>query len=342
MNDDALHYRSAGVDLRASNEAKSRIASLVASTATAGSVGKFGGFGGMFRVPPGMRSPVLVSSADGVGTKLKVAIETGRNATVGHDLVNHCVNDILVQGAIPLFFLDYVAFGVLDPKVVEDVVAGIAAGCRENECALVGGETAEMPGLYTPPDYDLAGFIVGTVEEDAIPGSQRVKTGDVLIGFESSGLHTNGYSLARKIVSEKMKLAYDDTYPGMDVSVADALLSVHRSYLSALKPSLGSVHAMAHITGGGLPGNLDRSLPEDLDAAIDAGTWEVPPLFTALEEAGGVSRSEMYRVFNMGVGMVVIAARDASDEIIGRARFSGVTGWIMGEVRPGSGNVIIS
>jgi phosphoribosylformylglycinamidine cyclo-ligase len=341
LSEDARHYRSAGVDLRASNEAKSRIAGLVSSTVTAGSLGKFGGFGGMFRVPSGMRSPILVSSADGVGTKVKVAIETGRNDTVGHDLVNHCTNDILVLGAYPLFFLDYVAFGRLDPTVVEAVVAGIAAGCRENECALVGGETAEMPGLYTPPDYDLAGFIVGAVEEDEIPGARLVKSGDVLIGFESSGLHTNGYSLARKIVSEKMNLDYDDDYPGMDVSVADALLSVHRSYLKALKPSLAQIHAMAHITGGGLPGNLDRSLPEHLDAVIDSGSWEIPPLFTALEEAGAVARDEMYRVFNMGVGMVVVALRQDADEIIGRARVTGVTGWVMGEVRTGSGNVVI-
>lgn len=342
MTDDARHYRSAGVDLRASNEAKSRIAGLVTSTATKGSIGKFGGFGGMFRVPPGMRSPILVSSADGVGTKLKVAIETGRNATVGHDLVNHCTNDILVQGAIPLFFLDYVAFGVLDPAVVEAVVAGIAAGCRENECALVGGETAEMPGLYTPPDYDLAGFIVGAVEEDEIPGAHRVKAGDVLIGLESSGLHTNGYSLARKVVSEKMKLAYDDEYPGMDVSVADALLSTHRSYLQSLKPSLSKIHAMAHITGGGLPGNLDRSLPENLDASVDSSSWEIPQLFTALEDAGNISRDEMYRVFNMGVGMVVVAEESDADAIIGSARVAGVTGWVMGEIRPGSGNVTIA
>ena len=342
MREDALHYRVAGVDLRASNDAKSRIAGLVASTATAGSVGKFGGFGGMFRVPPGMRSPVLVSSADGVGTKLKIAIETGRNDTVGHDLVNHCVNDILVQGATPLFFLDYIAFGKLDPIVVEAVVAGIAGGCRENECALAGGETAEMPGMYSPPDYDLAGFIVGAVEEDAIPGADRVRAGDVLIGFESSGLHTNGYSLARKIVRERMKLSYHDTYPGLDASVADALLSVHRSYLSALKPSLADIHAMAHITGGGLPGNLDRSLPTTLDAVVDSGTWEIPQIFTALEEAGGVTREEMHRVFNMGVGMVVIAVTDNADQIIGRARVAGVTGWVMGEIKSGSGNVVIS
>jgi phosphoribosylformylglycinamidine cyclo-ligase len=342
LSEDALHYESAGVDLHASNDAKSRIAAIVASTATAGSVGKFGGFGGMFRVPAGMRSPVLVSSADGVGTKLKVAIESGRNDTVGHDLVNHCVNDILVQGASPLFFLDYVAFGKLDPLVVEAIVAGVAAGCRENDCALVGGETAEMPGLYTPPDYDLAGFIVGVVEEDSIPGVARVREGDVLIGLESSGLHTNGYSLARKIVSERMKLGYDDSYPGLDVSVADALMLTHRSYLKALQPSLGDIHAMAHITGGGLPGNLDRSLPDALDAHVDTNTWEVPPLFSALEEAGQISRDEMFRVFNMGVGMVVIAPRDKADAIIGQARVAGVVGWAMGDVRSGSGNVVIN
>lgn len=341
MIEDARHYRSAGVDLRASDDAKSRIASLVSSTATPGTLGKFGGFGGMFKVPPGMRSPILVSSADGVGTKLKVAIETGRNDTVGHDLVNHCVNDILVQGATPLFFLDYVAFGVLDPVVVEAVVKGIAAGCRENQCALVGGETAEMPGIYNPPDYDLAGFIVGAVEEDEIPGAGRVKSGDVLIGFESSGLHTNGYSLARKIVRGDMRLSYDDNYPGMDVTVGDALLSIHRSYLSALKPSLPKIHAMAHITGGGLPGNLERSLPDNLDAMVDSATWEIPQLFGALENAGGVSREEMYRVFNMGVGMVAVAGREDVDTIVGNARVAGVTAWTMGEIRSGSGNVNI-
>jgi phosphoribosylformylglycinamidine cyclo-ligase len=198
-----------------------------------------------------------------------------------------------------------------------------------------------MPGLYQPPDYDLAGFIVGAVEEDSIPGTQRVNEGDVLIGLESSGLHTNGYSLARTIVRERMQLDYSDQFPGMDQSVADVLLSVHRSYLRALTPSLPHIHAMAHITGGGLPGNLDRSLPDSLDAVIDAGTWEIPPVFTALEAAGNVPRDEMYRVFNMGVGMVVIASPDKADEIIGHARVAGVVGWVMGDVRPGSGNVVI-
>lgn len=342
MNSEALQYRSAGVDLGASDEAKSRIAKLVSSTFTGGVLGAFGGFGGMFRVPPGMRSPVLVASADGVGTKIKVAIESGRNDTIGHDLVNHCVNDILVQGAKPLFVLDYVAFGKLDPVTLEQVVAGVAAGCRENECSLIGGETAEMPGLYVPPDYDLAGFIVGAVEEDEIPGPQKVRDGDVLIAFESSGLHTNGYSLARKIVSERMNLRFDQPFPGVDASVADVLLAVHRSYLRALAPALGKISAMAHITGGGLPGNLDRALPATLDAQIDSGTWEIPPVFTALQEAGKIARDEMFRVFNMGVGMVAIAPAAAADEIIGAARVAGTTGWIIGDVRPGSGEVVIA
>ena len=341
MSDEALHYRAAGVDLVASDDAKSRIAKLVASTRTAGSIGSFGGFGGMFRMPVGMRSPVLVSSADGVGTKVKIAIESGRNGTVGHDLVNHCVNDILVQGARPLFFLDYIAFGRLDPAVLEAVVSGVASGCRENGCELVGGETAEMPGLYTPPDYDLAGFVTGCVEEDSILGASRVTEGDVLIAFESSGLHTNGYSLARKIVTERLGLGWHDPFPEMEASAADVMLSVHRSYYRALEPVLMHVHAMAHITGGGLPGNLNRALPATLDAVVDAGTWEIPAVFTVLESAGKVQREEMYRVFNMGVGMVAIASRASADAIIGSARVAGVIAWVMGEVRSGRGEVLI-
>ena len=208
-----LDYSAAGVDLDRSDAVKRRIRAVVESTFTAGARGAFGGFGGMYRIPAEARRPVLVASADGVGTKLRVAIDANRHDTVGHDLVNHCVNDILVQGAVPLFFLDYFAAGVLDPDVVEAVVTGVAAGCRENGCSLVGGETAEMPGIYTPPDYDLAGFIVGCVEEDAILGADRVEEGDVLVGLASNGLHTNGYSLARRIVSERMRLGPDDPFP---------------------------------------------------------------------------------------------------------------------------------
>jgi len=342
VSDDALRYGSAGVDLDASNAAKDRIKKLVESTFTRGVVGGFGGFGGMFRLPSGLTKPVLVSSADGVGTKIKVAIEANRHDTIGRDLVNHCVNDILVQGALPLFFLDYVAFGKLDPQVVEAVVAGVARGCRENSCALIGGETAEMPGLYTPPDYDLAGFIVGYVEETRILGPQRVRPDDVLIGLPSSGLHTNGYSLARKILSERLKLRMGDAFPDGGGAVADVLLAEHRSYLPALMPVLDRVHALAHITGGGLPGNLDRALPPTLDAVVDTSSWKVPGVFGVLKNAGAVEPAEMYRTFNMGVGMVVIAGPSDVSAILSAAATAGLAGWILGSLKPGSGAVLLS
>lgn len=342
MSDDALRYGSAGVDLDASNAAKNRIKKLVESTFTSGVVGGFGGFGGMFRLPSGLEKPVLVSSADGVGTKIKVAIEANRHDTIGRDLVNHCVNDILVQGALPLFFLDYVAFGKLDPEVVEAVVAGVAAGCRENGCALIGGETAEMPGLYKPPDYDLAGFIVGYVEESRILGPQRVRPDDVLIGLPSSGLHTNGYSLARKIVSERLGLRMDQAFPNGGGAVADILLAEHRSYLPALKPVLDRVHALAHITGGGLPGNLDRALPPMLDAVVDTSSWKIPNVFRVLMEAGAVEPAEMHRTFNMGVGMVVICGPSDASAVLSAAARAGVEGWILGSLKPGTGAVILS
>ena len=342
MSDDALRYESAGVDLDASNAAKNRIKKLVESTFTSGVLGGFGGFGGMFKLPSGLKKPILVSSADGVGTKIKVAIEANRHDTIGRDLVNHCVNDILVQGALPLFFLDYVAFGKLDPAVVEAVVAGVVTGCRENGCALIGGETAEMPGLYVPPDYDLAGFIVGYVEENRILGPHRVRPDDVLVGLPSSGLHTNGYSLARKIVKDRLKLGPGDAFPGGGGAVADVLLAEHRSYLPALKPVLDRVHAMAHITGGGLPENLDRALPKTLDAVIDTSSWEVPGVFTVLQKAGSVEPAEMYRTFNMGVGMVVICAPADVKAVLSAASAVGVAGWKLGSLKPGSGVVILS
>jgi phosphoribosylformylglycinamidine cyclo-ligase len=342
VSDDALRYGSAGVDLDASSAAKSQIKKLVESTFTPGVLGGFGGFGGMFRVPASLEKPILVSSADGVGTKIKVAIEANRHDTIGRDLVNHCVNDILVQGALPLFFLDYVAFGKLDPVVVEAVVAGIAAGCRENGCALIGGETAEMPGLYVPPDYDLAGFIVGYVEEYRILGPHRVRPDDVLVGLPSSGLHTNGYSLARKIVKDRLKLGPDDAFPGGGGAVADVLLAEHRSYLAALKPVLDRVHAMAHITGGGLQENVDRALPATLDAEIDRSSWKVPDVFRVLQKAGSVESAEMYRAFNMGVGMVVICAPADVKAVLSAASAAGVAGWKLGSLKPGSGVVILS
>jgi len=337
-----LDYAASGVDIDRSDDVKHRIRAVVESTFTAGARGAFGGFGGMFRIPADFQRPVLVSSADGVGTKLRVAIEADRHDTVGHDLVNHCVNDILVQGAVPLFFLDYFAAGRLVPEVVEAVVRGVAAGCRENGCSLVGGETAEMPGIYTPPDYDLAGFIVGAVEEDGILGADRVEEGDVIVGLASSGLHTNGYSLARHIVAERMQLGVNDPFPGEGATVGEALLRIHRSYLPVLRPILGKIHGMAHITGGGLPGNVNRVLPDTLDAAIDGASWTVPNLFLQLERAGQVSRAEMYRTFNMGVGMVVITDEAGAAAVEASARSANVDAWRLGRTVRGTGQVRIS
>jgi phosphoribosylformylglycinamidine cyclo-ligase len=337
-----LDYAASGVDIDRSDAVKRRIRAVVESTFTAGARGAFGGFGGMYRIPADFQRPVLVSSADGVGTKLRVAIEADRHDTVGHDLVNHCVNDILVQGAVPLFFLDYFAAGTLVPEVVEAVVTGVAAGCRENGCSLVGGETAEMPGIYTPPDYDLAGFIVGCVEEDAILGADRVEEGDVIVGLASNGLHTNGYSLARRIVAERMGLGVADPFPGEDASVADALLRIHRSYLPMLRPVLGKIHGMAHITGGGLPGNVNRVLPDTVDAEIDARSWPVPNLFLQLERHGQVARDEMYRTFNMGVGMVVITDEAGAAAVEASATSANVDAWRLGRIVRGTGRVRIS
>ncbi len=337
-----LDYRAAGVDVGAGDEAKRRIRSLVESTYTAGVRGAFGAFGGMFRMPSDVRDPLLVASADGVGTKIKVAIEADRHDTIGHDLVNHCTNDILVQGAIPLFFLDYVAFGKLDPRVLELVVSGVSAGCRENGCALLGGETAEMPDVYAARDYDLAGFIVGCVGESDVLGPARVKSGDVLVALPSAGLHTNGYSLARKIVSERLRIGPGDEFPAACASVADVLLAGHTSYLAALRPVLPSIHAMAHITGGGIPGNLDRALPSDLDAVVELGSWSVPSVFRQLQSAGSVPSDDMFRTFNMGVGMVVLCDQDVADSVMQSAARAGLAAWLLGHVRAGSGRVILS
>ena len=342
MSDQPLDYAASGVDIDRSDQVKHRIRAVVESTFTAGARGSFGGFGGMFRIPADFQRPVLVSSADGVGTKLRVAIDADRHDTVGHDLVNHCVNDILVQGAVPLFFLDYFAAGRLVPEVVEAVVRGIAAGCRENGCSLVGGETAEMPGIYTPPDYDLAGFIVGAVEEDGILGADRVEEGDVIVGLASSGLHTNGYSLARHIVAERMQLGIGDQFPGENASVGEVLLRIHRSYLPALRPILGKIHGMAHITGGGLPGNVNRVLPDTLDAEIDGASWPIPNLFLQLERAGRVARAEMYRTFNMGIGMVVITDEAGVAAVEASAASANVGAWRLGRTVRGTGQVRIS
>lgn len=335
----ALSYRDAGVDLDAAERAKGRLKALVESTRDENTLSELGLFGGLYAVPGGVKSPVLVSSADGVGTKLRVAFLAGRHGTVGRDLVNHCVNDILVQGARPLFFLDYLAVGAMDETVVADVVSGVALGCRDNGCALLGGETAQMPEFYVEGEYDLAGFIVGVVERERVLDGTAVRSGDALVGIGASGLHTNGYTLARRIVFDRLGLGPEDAFPGTGRSVADELLEVHRSYLEPLRPLLdeGRVHALAHITGGGVPGNLPRVLPDGLGAVVQRSSWEPPQVFRSLQEAGEVAIEEMDRVFNMGVGMVAIVPSDDADGVVGALKASGEHAWVLGQVEDGQG-----
>jgi phosphoribosylformylglycinamidine cyclo-ligase len=304
----AVDYRQAGVDIDAGNETVRRIKSIAQGTFTPGVLSDIGSFGGLFRLGrEHYLDPVLASSADGVGTKLKIAFATGRHDTVGADLVNHCVNDILVQGAEPLFFLDYLATGRLSPAVVEQVIAGVARGCRENGCALIGGETAEMPGFYADGEYDIAGFIVGVVERSKIVDGRTIQPGDVLIGLPSAGLHTNGYSLARHVLFDVAGLEPDSFVTELGATVGEALLAPHRSYLRSIGPLLraGLVRGMAHITGGGMTDNLPRVLPAGCAAHINRGAWMVPPIFRFLQEQGNIATDEMFRAFNMGVGLIV-------------------------------------
>ncbi|HUF23060.1 MAG TPA: phosphoribosylformylglycinamidine cyclo-ligase [Vicinamibacterales bacterium] len=335
-------YRQAGVDIDAGHEVVRRIRSLAASTHTAGVLGGLGSFGGLFAMPDGIAAPVLVASADGVGTKLKVAFLAGVHDTIGADLVNHCVNDILVQGAEPLFFLDYLATGRLSPDVAEQIVTGMAAACRENGCALLGGETAEMPGFYADGEYDVAGFIVGAVPRARLIDGSRIEAGDVLIALPSSGLHTNGYSLARKIVFDTAGLAIGDRWPGDARSVGEVLLATHRSYLPAIRPLLGSglIKGMAHITGGGITENLPRVLPDGLQARVDPGSWPVPPVFQWLQQAGRVPEDDMRRAFNMGVGMIIVCAAADADRLAARLREAGEAAMMIGTVEHGSPGVL--
>lgn len=334
---EGLRYRDVGVDIDAAHAALARVRDRIRATFTADTLSDIGVFGGLYRVPSGYRRPVLVASTDGVGTKLKVAILAQRHDTVGEDLVNHCVNDILVQGATPLFFLDYLALGRVEPTVVAAVLDGVVRGCERNECALLGGETAELPDLYAPGDYDLAGTIVGVVEEDRILDGRAVRPGDAVLGLASSGLHTNGYTLARRILFERLGLGVDDPFPGLEASVADVLLRVHKSYLSALREPLdwGWVKALAHITGGGLVDNVPRVLPEGCAVVIRTGSWEVPPEFRVLQAAGGVPEEEMRRVFNLGIGMVVIAGAERVEDLLRYWAARGEKAWVLGEVVAG-------
>jgi len=332
-------YGAAGVNLDAASEAKRRIGELARGTRTALALGGIGAFGGMVRVPPGLERPVLVLSTDGVGTKVLVAARAGLHDTVGEDLVNHCVNDILVHGARPLAFLDYIATGKLEPDVATAIVTGVARGCIAHEMTLVGGETAELPDLYQAGHYDLAGTIVGVVEEAAALHGDRVRPGDALIGFEANGLHTNGYTLARHIVFERLHLDVGDLFPDTKRTVAEVLLDVHRSYAAAVTPVLPRIHALAHITGGGIAGNLVRVLPEGCEALVDSSAWPWPVVFRVLMRAGGVSLAEMRRVFNLGVGMIAVAARDDVETIVRAAERAHVPAFLIGEVFAGTTRV---
>jgi phosphoribosylformylglycinamidine cyclo-ligase len=333
----AERYRAAGVDLDAAERAKERIAAAVASTRTELSRGIVGAFGGMLRVPDDVDRPTLVMSTDGVGTKVLVAIRAGRHDTVGEDLVNHSVNDILVHGARPLAFLDYIASADASADTIAALVEGVARGCRVHGMTLVGGETAQLPDLYHSGDYDLAGTIVGVVSEHEALHGDRARPGDLLIGYASSGLHTNGYTLARRIVFGELGLDIDDVLPEVGTTVGDALLAVHRTYWPSVRAVLGRIHALAHITGGGLPGNLRRPLPDGCGAEIDVAAWPVPPLFRLLQDAGGVATDEMFHVFNMGIGMVAVVPPEEVDAVRQAASAAGADTWVIGDVVRGEG-----
>ena len=338
-----MHYKQSGVDIDAGNEVVRRIRSLARSTFTEGVLSDIGSFGGVFALSDvHARNLVLVSSADGVGTKLRVAFTTGVHTTIGIDLVNHCVNDILVQGAQPLFFLDYLATGKLNPDVAVQVVEGLSVACRENGCALIGGETAEMPGFYADGEYDVAGFIVGAVAREDLIDGRAIRSGDVLLGLPSSGLHTNGFSLARRIAFDVAALTPDTLVPELGGSLGSALLVPHRSYLPLLRPLLGAgkIKGMAHITGGGITENLPRILPPSSHAVIDRSSWQVPPIFSWLQRTGNVPDEEMLRTFNMGIGMVVACRPQDEDTILEVIALNGEpSATRIGVVREGQGGV---
>ncbi|MCZ6726270.1 MAG: phosphoribosylformylglycinamidine cyclo-ligase [Acidobacteria bacterium] len=338
-------YRAAGVDIDAQDEALARIKKRVRSTFTPGVLSELGSFGGLFRPDlTGLEEPVLVASADGVGTKLMVARLAGDYSTVGRDLVNHCVNDILVQGARPLFFLDYVGAGVLDPAEMEQLIGGVATGCEANGCALLGGETAEMPGFYQPGDYELAGFIVGLVDRPRVIDGSRVRAGDLILGLPSAGLHTNGYSLARKVFFDVLGLGVGDRVPGAQTreTVGELLLAPHLSYLAAVEPWLADerLHALAHVTGGGLTDNVPRVLPKRTRAEIKVGAWEIPEVFYLLQEHGKVETEEMLRVFNMGIGMVLVIDPAAAGEMMPALAAAGSKPAPIGTVQEGGTGVV--
>jgi len=340
-----MDYKQAGVDIEAGNEVVRRIRSLARGTFTPGVLSEIGSFGGLFRLDTSaVADPVLVSSADGVGTKLRVAFLAGIHRTVGIDLVNHCVNDILVQGALPLFFLDYLATGRLEPDVAVQVVEGLSAACRDNGCALLGGETAEMPGFYPQGEYDLAGFIVGVVDRERIVTGKNVEVGDVLIGLPSNGLHTNGYSLARKLLFGVAGYSPDTYVNEMKAKVGNELMRTHKSYWPILRRLLDAdcVNAMAHITGGGITENLPRVLPKGTAAIVEMGKWPVLPIFSHLQKLGNIEHAEMMRTFNMGIGMIVVVPSKKFKKVMTLLDRIGEKGYTIGRIVKGERTVTYS
>lgn len=341
MSQERITYKDAGVDIDAANEAVQRMREHIRTTFTPGVLTDVGSFGGMFALSSlgAYQNPVLVSSIDGVGTKLKVAILSGKHDTIGKDLVNHCVNDILVQGARPLFFLDYFATGKLSPAVVVDVVKGLSEGCREAGCALIGGETAEMPGLYNEGDYDLAGTIVGIVDRSKIVNGLTIEPGDTLVGLASSGLHTNGYSLARRILLDSGDSSFSlfEHIPSIGRTLSEELLATHRCYAPAVLPALEEfeIKGMAHITGGGFYDNIPRILPPTCSVTIERRTWPVPPIFSLIQERGNVPEPEMYRTFNMGIGYVLVVPAEQAPALAHRMNAVGESAYIIGNVHRG-------
>jgi phosphoribosylformylglycinamidine cyclo-ligase len=348
-------YARAGVDVDLGNRVKAGLPRLVAATRRPEVLGKVGGFGGLFALDiRKYRHPVLVASVDGVGTKLRLAFAMGRHDTIGQDLVNHCVNDIAVLGAEPLFFLDYIGTGKLEPKVFTQIIRGFATACVANGCALIGGETAQMPGFYRPGEYDVSGTIVGVVEKDEIIDGTAIRTGDIIIGLASSGLHTNGYSLARHVLFEKLKLRPHARVPFLSRSIGAELLRVHVSYGRLIQALLkrfnrapgrshqGAIHGLAHITGGGFVDNIPRVLPKTCDAVIDSCSWPVPPIFRLIQDAGKVPKSEMCQVFNMGIGMVVIVERKEAAQVMRFVRARRQEAWAIGQIVKGRGRAQVS
>jgi len=331
----SLSYRDAGVDIDAGNQLVEKIRSSVASTHRPGVMGSIGGFGGLFEIPEGYKQPVLVSGTDGVGTKLKLAIELGKHSTIGIDLVAMCVNDILVLGAEPLFFLDYYATGKLDTNIAANVIAGIAEGCRQSGAALIGGETAEMPGMYQAGDYDLAGFCVGVVEKANIIDGSQVTAGDVMIGLASTGPHSNGYSLVRKIIEVSNADLEQDCG---DTKLGNALLTPTKIYVKTILEVIKNInlHALAHITGGGLLENIPRILPEGTEAVIGKNSWQLPPVFEWLQQNGNVEDMEMYRTFNCGIGMIIVVAKEDADKTVDAFCALGEPAWQLGHIATSS------